>query len=291
MSWLSFSPENDPGSNLLELLRRAGADPFPADLPARVDAARVNEMMEQAAKGELPSATVRNTTVLALECVDGVVIAGDRRLTAGNLIRQRDTQKVFPTDTHSAVAVSGAAGPAFQMVKLFQLQLQYYEKIEGRPLSLAGKANQLATMVRANLPQAMAGLVVVPLFAGYDRRSGDGGLFEFDVTGGHYSRTDDGYAVSGSGSLHAGTVLSMGFANGLSTDAALTLAAQALTQASSFDSATGGPDAARGIFPTMAVIDANGFAELPAAQARDIFVAAGGTAGGAAVTDPEVSSP
>ncbi len=281
MSWHNFSPHDDPGANLLELLRRAGLDPFPSDLPASVDAARVNEMLEQAARGDLPSATVRNTTVLALECADGVVVAGDRRLTAGNLIRQRDTQKVFPTDRHSAVAVSGAAGPAFQMVKLFQLQLQYYEKIEGRPLSLAGKANQLATMVRANLPQAMQGLVVVPLFAGYDAATGSGGLFEFDVTGGHYSRTDDGYAVSGSGSLHATTVLSMGFDEDLDRAGALTLAAQALTQAATFDSATGGPDLARGLFPTMATIGADGFAELTDREARDVFIAAGVNPNGA----------
>ena len=275
MPW--FVPGDDPGSDVVELLRRCGTEPFPAELPVTVDAGHVNAVIEGAARGELPSATVRNTTVLAVECDGGVVIAGDRRLTAGNLIRQRDTQKVFATDKHSAIAVAGAAGPAFQMVKVFQLQLRYYEKIEGRPLTLEGKANQLAGMVRANLPQAMQGMAVVPLFAGFDTETGAGGLYEFDVTGGHYQKGESGFAISGSGSMHAGTVLSMGFRSQMSSTAALGLAASALTQAAEFDSATAGADASRQIYPILATIDADGYRELTSAEAAEVFGAQSGT--------------
>ena len=136
-------------------------------------------------------------------------MAGDRRATAGNWISHQSIEKVFAADRWSGVAIAGAAGPAIEMVKLFQLQLEHYEKVEGEPLSLEGKANQLSQMVRSNLPAAMQGLAVVPLFAGYDRRRGEGRLFEYDVTGGRYE--EQAYATSGSGGLHAATVVKLGY--------------------------------------------------------------------------------
>ena len=160
-----YVPGQDPGTDFLSLLRLNGLDPFPPALPGTIDAGHA-------------------TTVLALRCAGGVVVAGDRRATAGHLISHRDMQKVFPADEHSAVAIAGAAGPAVQMVRVFQLQLEYYEKIEGKPLTLEGKANQLAEMLRGHLPQAMQGLAVVPIFAGFDRARDVGRLFQFDVTGG-----------------------------------------------------------------------------------------------------------
>ena len=140
-------------------------------------------------------------------------MAGDRRATSGNLISHRTMEKVFPADRHSGVAIAGAAGPAMEMVKLFQLQLEHYEKVEGTQLSLEGKANQLAAMVRNHLPAAMQGFAVVPLFAGYDLRRAMGRLFQYDVTGGRYEEAD--HASTGSGSLHAGTVVKLGFRDGL----------------------------------------------------------------------------
>lgn len=268
-----FVPGNDPGASFVELLRRTGTDPFPHDLPVSVDAARVAQVMEQSARGDLPNSVVRNTTVLAVEFVDGVVVAGDRRMTAGNLIRQRDTNKVFPADRYSAVAVAGAAGPAFQMIKLFQLQLEYYQKLQDRPLSLEGKANQLATMVQQNLPQAMQGLAVVPLFAGYEPATATIGLYEYDVTGGRYAKKDYGYAISGSGSMHAGTVLNLSVKPDMTTEAALEAAAQALIQAAQFDSATGGPNHELGLYPTLAVIDADGYRMLTEAESGEVFSA------------------
>jgi proteasome beta subunit len=197
------------------------------------------------------------TTVVALRYGDGVLMAGDRRATSGNLISHRAMEKVFPADSHSVVGIAGAAGPAVEMVRLFQLQLEHYEKVEGSRLSIEGKANQLSAMIRGNLPAAMQGLVVVPLFAGYDEKRLTGRLFEYDVTGGRYEERD--YAATGSGSLHAGTVIKLGFRDNLTRDESIDLAIKALFHAADEDSATGGPDLMRGIFPVVATVDRDGF--------------------------------
>lgn len=220
-----------------------GIDPFPAT----------------AVTGEsvLPHAT----TCLALTYDDGVVMAGDRRATAGNLISTRSVEKVVQADELSGVAIAGTAGPAMEMIKLFQLQLEYYEKVEGQVLSLEGKANQLSMMVRSNLPAAMQGLAVVPLFAGYDPLAGRGRLWDFDVTGGRYEERD--FVAVGSGSMLASTVLRVGWRKNLSRAAAVELAARALWEASDADTATGGPDILRGIYPIIASIDAAGWNRVP----------------------------
>ena len=246
-----FAPGDDPGANFPDLLRRVGLS---AD-PAIVEAARRSggDLMEQLG---VPHAT----TCVALRFDGGVVMAGDRRATAGNLISHRTMEKVVQADRHSGVAIAGAAGPAMEMIRLFQLQLEHYEKVEGAALSLEGKANQLSMMVRGNLPAAMQGMVVVPIFAGFDLRRGLGRLWDFDATGGRYEERD--YVATGSGSLHAGTVIKVGFRGGLSRDDAIDLAARSLWEAADADSATGGPDALRGIYPVVAVIDADGWVRL-----------------------------
>ena len=155
------------------------------------------------------------------------------------------------------------------MVRVFQLQLEYYEKIEGKPLTLEGKANQLAEMLRGNLPQAMQGLAVVPIFAGYDANRETGRLFQFDVTGGRYEEQD--FATSGSGSLHAGTVIKLGFRPELTTEEALLLAVKALWHAADEDSATGGPDPIRGIYPVLSAITADGFRQLTDDESGEVF--------------------
>jgi proteasome beta subunit len=175
------------------------------------------------------------------------------------------------------VAIAGAAGPAVEMVKLFQLQLEHYEKVEGQVLSLEGKANQLSTMVRSNLPAAMQGMAVVPLFAGWDLRRETGRLFSYDVTCGRYEELD--HIASGSGSLHAGTVVKLGFREDLTRDEAIDLVINALYQAADADSATGGPDLIRGIFPVVATITANGYERLDDTELRtrvEALVAGGG---------------
>jgi len=166
-------------------------------------------------------------------------------------------EKVVQADRHSGVAIAGSAGPAMEMVKLFQLQLEHYEKVEGASLSLEGKANQLSAMVRGNLPAAMQGMVVVPIFAGYDLLRSTGRLWDFDATGGRYEERN--HVATGSGSLHASTVIKVGFKPDMSRDAAIDLAATSLWEAADADSATGGPDALRGIYPVVASIDEVGW--------------------------------
>jgi proteasome beta subunit len=243
MTLPSFAAGDDPGPSFHELLRRTGALPDQSQLDAR-DRITITH----------------GTTVVAIRFADGVVMAGDRRATSGNLISHRTMEKVYPADRHSGVAIAGAAGPAMDMVKLFQLQLEHYEKVEGVELSLEGKANQLSGMVRSHLPAAMQGFVVVPLFAGYDTRRKQGRLFQYDVTGGRYEETN--FATTGSGSLHAGTVVKLGYKEPLSREDTLDLAISALFNAADEDSATGGPDLVRGIYPTMATITDRGFEKV-----------------------------
>src|SRR3954470_2800526 len=209
MTFPLFAPGDDPGPSFAELLRRTGHAPAVPTAPIE--------------------GVTHGTTVVALRYADGVVMAGDRRATSGHLISHRLMEKVYPADRHSGVAIAGAAGPAMEMVKLFQLQLEHYEKVEGTELSLEGKANQLSGMVRSNLPAAMQGLVVIPLFAGYDLRRGAGRLFQYDVTGGRYEESN--FASTGSGSLHASTVVKLGFREGLSREDTVDLAISALFQA------------------------------------------------------------
>jgi proteasome beta subunit len=237
-----FIPGDDPGPDFVGLLGRMGVGAF--DSTIAVDAAQITH----------------GTTVLAIRYSDGVLMAGDRRATSGHLISHRSIQKVFPADRHSGVAIAGAAGPAMEMVRLFQLQLEHYEKVEGSALTLDGKANQLSQMLRTHLPAAMQGLGVVPLFAGYDPRQEKGRLFQFDITGGRYEERD--FAAIGSGGLHASTVVKLRHHDGMGSDEAIDVAIEALFQAADEDMATGGPDMVRGIYPVLAQITADGFERL-----------------------------
>ena len=200
------------------------------------------------------------TTVLAFLYADGVLMAGDRRATAGNVIAHHSMQKVYPADDLSAVAISGTAGIAIELIRLFQTELEHYEKLEGSRLSLEGKANHLAAMVRAQLPMAFQGLVVVPLFCGFDTAAGRGRLYSYDVVGGRYEETD--YTATGSGGPYAKSHLRGAFRGGLSEDEALQVALEALVAAAEEDSATGGPDLQRGIYPNVVVITAQGYREV-----------------------------
>ena len=208
------------------------------------------------------------TTILALRYAEGVVMAGDRRATAGNIIAHRRMRKVFPADSHSAVAISGTAGMAVELIKLFQTELEHYEKIEGERLSLEGKANYLARMVRGNLQLAFQGLVVVPLFAGYDATSSQGRLYTFDVVGGRYEEQD--YAATGSGGMEARAFLKGAFREGLERREALAVAVEALVAAAEEDAATGGPDLRRGIFPNVITVTAEGFGEADVAEVAEV---------------------
>ncbi|WP_245750265.1 proteasome subunit beta [Nocardioides terrae] len=201
------------------------------------------------------------TTIVAATFDGGVVMAGDRRATMGNVIAQRDIQKVFPADEFSAVGIAGAAGLAVEMVRLFQTELEHYEKIEGTTLSLDGKANRLAALIRGNLGMAMQGLAVVPLFAGFDLDKGLGRIFSYDVTGGRYEETS--FHSVGSGSMFARGALKKLYRDGLDEGGAVEAVVQALYDAADDDSATGGPDLTRRIFPVVHILTAAGGRRLP----------------------------
>jgi proteasome beta subunit len=204
------------------------------------------------------------TTIVAVASAEGVVMAGDRRATMGNLIASRDIEKVFAADAYSLVGIAGTAGIGLELIRLFQVELEHYEKIEGTMLSIEGKANRLATMIRNNLGAALQGLAVIPLFAGFDldATASDraGRIYSFDVAGGVYEET--GYDAIGSGSLFAKSALKKRFRKGVTVDQAVQLAVDALYDAADDDTATGGPDLIRRIFPVVMTATAQGTRRL-----------------------------
>ena len=240
---------HDAGSSFFDLVR--GREP--ALLPQFAAAGR------EAGEG-MPGVPV-GTTVLALRYEAGVVIAGDRQATEGYQVASRRIEKVYAADEYSAVAIAGAAGPCIEMVRLFQTELAHYEKIEGMHLSLEGKANRLAQMVRANLPMAMQGLLVVPIFAGFDLKRSEGRIFKYDVAGGRYEETE--YYAIGSGGKDARSSLKKLYRAGLAEDGAIRTALEALYDAADEDRGTGGPDFVRGIFPTVKLVTAAGAQDVP----------------------------
>ena len=246
-----FGPGDDPGSSFHELLRRTG------NLPGLTAAGE---------HVQIPHAT----TCVALRYADGVLVAGDRRATMGNRISHRGVEKVVQTDTHSAVAISGAASAATEMIKIFSLELEHYEKMEGRQLTLEGKANQLSNMVRANLPSAMQGMgFVMPLFAGFDLQRNEGRLWDYDAAGGRYEERE--YVAIGSGTDYAGTVVKVGWRSTLTADEAVALACRALWEAADADSATGGPDILRGVYPIVATISSVGWNRIDDSTLAEVF--------------------
>jgi proteasome beta subunit len=277
MSLPLFPPGGDPGPSFVELIRRGAAPQGAggADLSIALQQSHALPASSGSTTGP-DGLTTRpgvwhGTTIVALRFASGVVVAGDRRATEGHSIAHRSIEKVFPADRHSAVAIAGAAGPAIEMVRLFQTQLEHYEKVEGTTLSLEGKANQLAQMVRANLSMAMEGLGVLPLFAGYDLRRRSGRIFSFDLAGGRYEETE--YHATGSGGRDAKTTVKLGFRAGLSESDAVELAVRALYEAADEDSATGGPDPLRGIYPLVAVVDEEGYRRLSDEAVAERFAA------------------
>ncbi len=231
-----------------------GADPSFVELLKRQRPEAMPSALQLGAV-EVPQAT----TVLGLRYAEGIVMAGDRRATAGYTIADAKMKKVFAADDFSAIAIAGAAGQAVETVRLFQLELEHYEKLTGDRLSLEGKANRLAQMIRANFPLAVQGLVVVPLFGGYDEGRNEGRLFYYDATGGRWEEQD--YQATGSGAQPAKNSLKKRWRPGLDHDEAMRVAVEALIDAAEDDVATGGPDLARGIFPVVVTVTAEGATE------------------------------
>ncbi len=209
------------------------------------------------------------TTVLAIKFQQGVVIAGDRRATEGFQIADRRIEKVFKIDEHSAMAIAGAAGPCIEMAKLFQTELEHYEKLEGMALSCEGKANKLGQMVKANLPMVFQGLVVMPLYVGYDLKRSEGRIFKYDITGGRYEESD--YHAIGSGGKDARNTMREHFQRQLPEAEALKLALMSLYNAADDDVGTGGPDLVRGIYPTAKFVTAQGITDVPNDKIRAVY--------------------
>jgi proteasome beta subunit len=231
------------------------------------------ELLPRRLTGEVPVAgggrgleLEHGTTIVAATFAGGVVLAGDRRATTGNMISKRDVRKIFRTDEFSAAGAAGVWSFATDMLKLFEVELEHYEKIEGRPLSLAGKANRLGTMVKGNLAGAMQGLVVLPLFAGYDEDTGTARIFSYDAAGGPFE--EHRFHSIGSGSIFAKASLKKLYTDDMPVHDAVLACVHALYDAADDDSATGGPDLARGIFPVAATVTAAGFAWVPDDEAE-----------------------
>ena len=245
------------GSSFAEFLASHSPDLLPGRVPV------MNSAADSAALRDLPHAT----TIIAASCHQGVVLAGDRRATAGSMIAKRDVEKVFRSDEFSAIGYAGTGSVGIEFIRLFQVELEHYEKMEGRPLSLEGKANRLAWMIRGNLAAAMQGLIVVPLFVGYDEDAGQGRIFSYDMAGGPYE--EQRFFSIGSGSVFARGALKKLYADDLPVGDAVLACVQALYDAADDDSATGGPDLTRRIFPVIATVTGEGFRKLSEAESEE----------------------
>ncbi|MFO0733393.1 MAG: proteasome subunit beta [Nitrospiraceae bacterium] len=230
---------------------------------------RVPMAQESGRSGSMP--VPHGTTVLAVKYRDGVIIAGDRRATEGFQIADRRIEKVFRIDDYSAMAIAGAAGPCIEMAKLFQTELEHYEKLEGVQLSCEGKANKLGQMVKANLPMVFQGLVVMPLYVGYDLKRKEGRIFKYDITGGRYEESD--HHAIGSGGKDARNTMREHYRPALPEQDALQLALRALYNAADEDVGTGGPDLLRGIYPTAKIVSESGITDVTEDRIRGIYEA------------------
>jgi proteasome beta subunit len=246
------------GSSFYELLQHD----FPHLLPF--------QHLSQLPMGELQSllSIPFATTILSLRFAEGVIVAGDRQATEGFEVSSRRIEKVHNADDHSVIAIAGAAGPCLDMANLFKVEMEHYQKIEGETLALEGKANKLAQMVKQNLPAAFQGLVVIPIFAGYDLRRRQGRIFKYDVTGGRYEEQD--FYATGSGGKEARSTLKKLYRANMARSEALRLALEALVDAADLDVGTSGPDLGRGIYPQVKVVTASGIEDINQAELRPI---------------------
>jgi proteasome beta subunit len=261
---LPFLPNHDD-SSFFDFLTQHHPALTPTGRSGFLQAQASTEPMRGAGAMSIPQAT----TVLAIKYQQGVVIAGDRRATEGFQIAERRIEKVFKIDEYSAMAIAGAAGPCIEMAKLFQVELEHYEKLEGVQLSCEGKANKLGQMVKANLPMVFQGLVVMPLYVGYDLKRTEGRIFKYDLAGGRYEESD--YHAIGSGGKDARNTMREHFLKGLAEPDALKLALLALYNAADDDVGTGGPDLVRGIYPTAKIVNAAGITDVSDQQIRGIY--------------------
>ena len=266
---MPFFSDDYHGSSFFDYLARHRPDLTPFGRGSHPSAPLGSSPEEH--RGAAVPPVAHGTTVLAIKYRGGVVIAGDRRATEGFQIADRRIEKVFKIDEHSAMAIAGAAGPCIEMARLFQTELEHYEKLEGIPLSCEGKANKLGQMVKANLPMVFQGLVVLPIYVGYDLKRNEGRIFKYDVTGGRYEESD--YHAIGSGGKDARNAMREHFRKDLSEADALNIALRALYTAADEDVGTGGPDFVRGIYPTAKLVAGAGIADVEEARVRSLYTA------------------
>ncbi|MBS0171381.1 MAG: proteasome subunit beta [Nitrospira sp.] len=257
-------PHHD-GSSFFDFLTQCHPELRPGLPEVGVQRATVPVDLSRAGTVAVP----HGTTVLALKYRDGAIIAGDRRATEGFQIADRRIEKVFRIDDYSAMAIAGAAGPCIEMAKLFQTELEHYEKLEGMQLSCEGKANKLGQMVKANLPMVFQGLVVMPLYVGYDLKRKEGRIFKYDITGGRYEESD--HHSIGSGGKDARNTMREYYRPGLQEEEALRVGLLALYNAADEDVGTGGPDLVRGIFPTAKIVSGTGIVDVPEERVRALY--------------------
>ncbi|MCG5433410.1 proteasome subunit beta [Mycobacterium sp. MYCO198283] len=264
---------------------RLATDPLPGFPTAAVELSSFSDFLRRQAPQLLPTNVVTDaaagagaqfphgTTIVALKYPGGVLIAGDRRSTQGHMIAGRDVQKVYITDDYTATGIAGTAAIAVEFARLYAVELEHYEKLEGVPLTFAGKVNRLAIMVRGNLGAALQGFVALPLLVGYDLDDSDptsaGRIVSFDAAGG-WNIEEEGYQSVGSGSIFAKSSMKKLYSRVEDADSALRVAVEALYDAADDDSATGGPDLVRGIFPTAVTIDADGAQEVAGDRIADL---------------------
>ena len=266
MMKLPFLPNHDDAS-FFDFLTRQHPELTPGGRRSPEPPLPVQELPRSVNPVMVPQAT----TVLAIKSQQGVVIAGDRRATEGFQIAERRIEKVFKIDDYSAMAIAGAAGPCIEMAKLFQTELEHYEKLEGMQLSCEGKANKLGQMVKANLPMVFQGLVVMPLYVGYDLKRGEGRIFKYDLAGGRYEESD--YHAIGSGGKDARNTMREHFKKAMTEQDALKLALLALYNAADDDVGTGGPDLIRGIYPTAKIVNGQGITDVSESEIRSVYEA------------------
>lgn len=260
MEFKPTGPFQDPGSSFIDFLSMHRPEALPGFGPKGWPGSD-----ERRAAPLLPE----GTTVLALKYKDGVVIAGDRMATEGYQVSARRIEKVFKMDEHSAIAIAGAAGPCIDMARLFQTELEHYEKLEGESLTTEGKANKLAQMVKANLPMALQGMVVIPIFVGFDLRRNEGRIYKYDIAGGRYEETD--YFSTGSGGKDARASLKKLYRTRMEEREAVQAALESLFEAADEDIGTGGPDLIRGIFPTVKTVTVRGIVDIEEDRIRQDF--------------------
>jgi proteasome beta subunit len=252
-----FSLNENDGCSFYDLLMKQSPELLPRN--------RMGDHPGPEWKGEIPE----GTTVLALKYNEGAIVAGDRMAVEGYHVSDRRIEKVYNVDDSTVLAIAGAAGPCLELVKLFKTELEHYEKIEGVSLSLEGKANKLSQMIKANFPMAAQGLVVIPLFIGYQYSTEEGKIYKYDVTGGRYEEID--YHAVGSGGRDAKNTLKKVYRDGLPEVEAIQYSLEALYDASEEDLGTGGPDFMRGIFPTVKVLSSSGIVDVPEKQVRELY--------------------